>query len=552
MALFLGVALAFSFAFMHTAWVSEDAFITFRVVDNALNGYGIVWNPGERVQVYTHPLWFFLVLSGVAIFDDPYYFSLGLSYVLLIATLLLLGRVAKERWALGGIVLVCALLWSRAFVDYSSSGLENPLVHALLVLYALVCLRGAGSGWGPLLLTLLASALFLTRPDVLVLIFPSFVYVCWRERQNLFRLILGLAVGGIPALLWVAFSVFYYGVPVPNTALAKVATGIDSWQSAVQAWNYLVWTAETDLVTLALLLLGVVLGCSSRDRVLASLGLGIVAWFLYLFYVGADYMGGRFFSAAVLLAVVVCAVFVSRNASFSLVAAVLVFLVFNAGALSRTVFSPLGFSQQLISSSGIADERGFYYQALGLWPSLQRGTWFAHPWLAEGAAIGSRPGLYARCAIGMSAFAAGPAVRWIDPLALTEPFLARLPARTNVRVGHYERAFPKGFLESETSRVNKVEDPVLRDLYRDVDIAVRAPLLSEGRLAAIWRLNSGAYSGRLGGFDREAIGLPGVPVQTRAPLSCFGLPYGWDGFWRIDGDPARVSKVMVQDGLSQQ
>ncbi|EMO03780.1 hypothetical protein LEP1GSC116_0769, partial [Leptospira interrogans serovar Icterohaemorrhagiae str. Verdun HP] len=42
--------------------MSDDSFITFRVVDNFLNGYGLRWNPLERVQVYTHPLWLFLLI----------------------------------------------------------------------------------------------------------------------------------------------------------------------------------------------------------------------------------------------------------------------------------------------------------------------------------------------------------------------------------------------------------------------------------------------------------------------------------------------------------
>ena len=34
----------FSLVFFNAAWVAEDAFITFRAVDNLLNGYGPVWN----------------------------------------------------------------------------------------------------------------------------------------------------------------------------------------------------------------------------------------------------------------------------------------------------------------------------------------------------------------------------------------------------------------------------------------------------------------------------------------------------------------------------
>ena len=44
------------------AWVAEDAYITFRVIENAFSGYGLRWNIHERVQVYTHPLWMLLQL----------------------------------------------------------------------------------------------------------------------------------------------------------------------------------------------------------------------------------------------------------------------------------------------------------------------------------------------------------------------------------------------------------------------------------------------------------------------------------------------------------
>ena len=38
---------------VRSAWVSEDAYITLRTVDNFVNGYGLRWNVSERVQTYT-------------------------------------------------------------------------------------------------------------------------------------------------------------------------------------------------------------------------------------------------------------------------------------------------------------------------------------------------------------------------------------------------------------------------------------------------------------------------------------------------------------------
>ena len=76
-----------------TSWISDDAQISFRSILNFISGSGITFNYGERVQVFTHPLWF-LVLSGfVAITRELFttvtlvsvFFSI-LAIVLLICT----------------------------------------------------------------------------------------------------------------------------------------------------------------------------------------------------------------------------------------------------------------------------------------------------------------------------------------------------------------------------------------------------------------------------------------------------------------------------------
>jgi arabinofuranosyltransferase len=45
---------------VRNAWVTEDAYITLRTVDNWVSGHGLRWNVDERVQGYTHPLWMVL------------------------------------------------------------------------------------------------------------------------------------------------------------------------------------------------------------------------------------------------------------------------------------------------------------------------------------------------------------------------------------------------------------------------------------------------------------------------------------------------------------
>ena len=60
-----GLILAALVVILRSAWVCDDAYITFRVVDNLWHGYGLRWNISERVCVYTNPL---MMLSMAALY----------------------------------------------------------------------------------------------------------------------------------------------------------------------------------------------------------------------------------------------------------------------------------------------------------------------------------------------------------------------------------------------------------------------------------------------------------------------------------------------------
>lgn len=109
---------------IRTAWMCDDAFITLRTVDNFVRGYGLVWNIGERVQAYTHPLWMFVLSFFYAFTLEPYYTTLAVSMALsLCAVCMLLWMSRSSAFTL--LLLGIMLIGSKAFVDYSTSGLER-------------------------------------------------------------------------------------------------------------------------------------------------------------------------------------------------------------------------------------------------------------------------------------------------------------------------------------------------------------------------------------------------------------------------------------------
>jgi arabinofuranosyltransferase len=531
-ALLAGLVLAlFTTAFIRTAWIAEDAFITFRVIDNILSGLGAVWNTAERVQVYTHPLWLAILLPLVWLFRDPYWAALLLGYAFFIGTLLVLIRLCRPiDWTALGVLTL--LLMSRSVLDYSSSGLENSLVHFLYATFGFVWLLTNGPHKS-LVLGVIAGLLYLSRPDSVVMVLPVLAY-CFVED---FRRGPRTVVSWLPSLAlvlgWTAFSLFYYGSPVPNTALAKVGTGLSLWRKAELATNYLLWSFKTDPITPAVIVTALLLGAWTPERRIRLLTAGLGLWGLYLVSVGADYMGGRFLSGAVVVSAVILVFALRRLALPPLM--IWLMALCSLYSLRFTLLSPVNFSNRVIAANGVADERGFYYQHLGLLPVLERGNWSSFPWLALGSAIQDKPGLYVSCVIGMFGYTAGPVPMILDSLSLADPFLARLPSRDNARVGHYERAFPPGYLETRFTGQNKITDPNLARLWDLTRSVTQDPLWSWPRLKAIVDLNvTASQLVKKAQFDRNAVKLPGRATITSEKLSCMGQPASLTPMWRVE------------------
>ena len=89
------VFIIFVGVFLNAFWLGDDSFITFRTLDNFLNGYGLRWNIDERVQSYTNPLWMFYVLPFYAVTGDIYYAALIASLIL--ASLMMYIVVKKNQ-----------------------------------------------------------------------------------------------------------------------------------------------------------------------------------------------------------------------------------------------------------------------------------------------------------------------------------------------------------------------------------------------------------------------------------------------------------------------
>ena len=108
---FIFVIIVFSIFYLFSAWVADDAYITFRTIENFHQGYGLRWNIIERVQTYTHPLWMFNLLLGKYIIDDLYSLVLILGYVYSLATLYLLFLITKKNIQIFSFIFLKSFHW---------------------------------------------------------------------------------------------------------------------------------------------------------------------------------------------------------------------------------------------------------------------------------------------------------------------------------------------------------------------------------------------------------------------------------------------------------
>jgi arabinofuranosyltransferase len=216
----LGLPLAlYAFVVLQSAWLSDDAYITYRTVDNFVSGLGLRWNPIERVQAYTHPLWMFVISAGYVATGSLYWTALGASLACSLgAVFLLVTRLARSPWSAA--VAVLTLTGSSAFVDYSTSGLENPLTHLLCVAFFARFLGRPFDARGLAWLGVLAGLAALNRLDSVLLFLPALGHALLRFGRPRGLAIVGL--GFAPLLAWEVFSVVYYGFAFPDTAYAEL------------------------------------------------------------------------------------------------------------------------------------------------------------------------------------------------------------------------------------------------------------------------------------------------------------------------------------------
>ncbi|MBK8096140.1 MAG: hypothetical protein IPK26_03485 [Planctomycetes bacterium] len=502
---------------LRTAWMQDDAYITMRTVHNLCAGDGLTWNVGERVQTNMHPGWVFVLAIPYALIGNAWVAALVTGGVL--ATLAFAMAMAAVPGAAARVFAAVVLVLSCAFVDYSTSGLENPLTYVLLLLLARVYLQalsrapGAGS---QLAMAACSAALMLGRYDTLLLCALPLAHVVlrcgWRART-----IAALALGFSPLLAWLLFATFYYGTPIPTPAAAKVL-GLDFPRGELlqRGLAYLGDSWSRDPITLAVLGVAVFVAFVRRragDRCLVASAAIYVA---YTVWVGGCFMSGRFFAAPLLLAVFVLTREAVGRWPWWLATTAAMAMTIAAGATTLTAGRE--YHTTGIPAHGVTDCRAFYFQFTGWWSNRR----LSPADLGElEPAERARPPLLVWSAVGYDGFRSGARCHVVDNQALCEPLLARLPGwdPTNWRVGHVGRHCPDGYLATLATGEQRIVDPAVAEYWRTLRLMTRAPLFDPERLAALLPFAFGAREHLLRDYVRRQYRNEARPVVELAALA---------------------------------
>jgi hypothetical protein len=276
----------------------DDAMISMRYARNLVEGHGLTWSGGAKVEGYTNFLWT-LWMGLVHVFRIPdSKTSLAImltSAVLLVGTMVVARLIAARlapgrRWVGVAALVLTGVFYPLAF--WSLRGMEVGLAAFLVALMALLALRleDDPSARRCLALGAVAALAVLTRDDLLLPCLVVAAYAVWVVRPDARRRVVSIVGGALIVTVGghLVFRLAYYGTALPNTYDLKLG-GVPLSDRLLRGGEGIAYTWLFTLYTPLLLALGYL---AARGRALPRGALLLVALVVvqsaYSLYVGGD------------------------------------------------------------------------------------------------------------------------------------------------------------------------------------------------------------------------------------------------------------------------
>lgn len=270
-------------------YTQDDVFITYTYSRNLAEGNGFVFNPGERIQGTTTPLWAILMAGVYKLTPDLLSAGNIISGSLLIVILIFSYYTVKHKLGLLSLAIMLITLASAPIL-YLAFGMETMLYCTVLVSTWLTWSRRRYSA-----AFALAGVLTWVRADGVVL--AGAMGICLLislsgqfTRKTVLRYTKYVFIYLLVIAPWFLFAALYFGSPLPNTFSAKADFfgGIDF---LVQGWNlFETYYGNNPLRLLALILVPV-----GGARLLRSEQLRLVPVWCLAYAVGYTLLNTTYF-----------------------------------------------------------------------------------------------------------------------------------------------------------------------------------------------------------------------------------------------------------------
>ena len=490
------------------AWQSDDAYHAYIMAKNLVDGYGFVYNIGERATASSCPLFTLVIAAGYFVFRNMFLVSLLICVIFSTAAYIIVIRDFCRDTRQVALAFI-TLTGSACFISYTTSGLENCMLFLLAALF-LRYYYGSNTydAKKMLILALLISLIAMTRMDAVLMFVPMILYVFLVKRQEVSfgkAVLIGIA-GLLPFILWEVFATWYYGFPFPNTAYVKLGTAIPEKEYLVRGIQYFLTSLSFDPVLLLVPVLAVVMIFIVRRADYSLCMAGVILYICYVLYIGGDFMVGRHFTVLFFMSVM-SILWLVGNEDIPDVLRSRILKSYVVTAAAGLVFSytakPLT-NQYLFGygNSPIADERGGYFQYTSLYNNalsyFKTGEMVIRDAWNESGVDELREEGYASGLLvmvpGITAYY-NQDMYLNDLYALGDPFLSKLPAvrEADWRIGHMWREAPVGYIETVMDGENVIDNEGAREYYEVIKLITRGSLWDRNRLRAVIDINTGKY-----------------------------------------------------------
>lgn len=215
------------FIFQLNPYACEDAYITYRYSANMAQGYGPVFNPGDRVEGYSNFIWMAGLSIAHALGFDMAAMSRIAGGIFNTFSLLLVWYIPRRYFGIKGLQGVIAPLLYLLFLPfhfYATAGLETSL-YTLLILLCLYTLLWAENRPLPMTVSgFFFLLLALTRPEGIIFFAFLCCYWIWRRlaaKESLQQYLPAFILFCVCYGAFILWRLSYYELPFPNTYYAK-------------------------------------------------------------------------------------------------------------------------------------------------------------------------------------------------------------------------------------------------------------------------------------------------------------------------------------------